>query len=107
MQRKSWATAECPRPAPSMTLATGVALTFLRRLAPGTSAILSAKDFPAALTEAVAETGTTLAFDAIGGGRLVSRILAAMETGRRPTDERLQRIWLLPPQTGLHLRRVG
>ena len=40
----------------------------------------SAADFEAALTEAVAETGATIAFDAIGGGTQAARILAAMET---------------------------
>jgi NADPH2:quinone reductase len=35
--------------------------------------------FMADLTEALRATGATLAFDAIGGGTLVSRILAAME----------------------------
>ncbi|MBN7799006.1 zinc-binding dehydrogenase [Parahaliea mediterranea] len=39
----------------------------------------SAEDFPAQLTEAIAETGATLAFDAIGGGDMASRILACME----------------------------
>ena len=37
-------------------------------------------NFQAELTEAVAETGATLAFDAIGGGDLASQILVAMET---------------------------
>jgi NADPH:quinone reductase-like Zn-dependent oxidoreductase len=32
------------------------------------------------LTEALVETGATIAFDAIGGGRLASQILTAMET---------------------------
>jgi NADPH2:quinone reductase len=36
-------------------------------------------DFMTALIEAVAATGATLAFDAIGGGRLASQILSAME----------------------------
>ncbi len=36
-------------------------------------------DFLATLTEALAETGATLAFDAIGGGRLASDILGCME----------------------------
>ena len=31
------------------------------------------------LVEAIAETGATLAFDAIGGGRLAGQILTAME----------------------------
>jgi len=35
--------------------------------------------FAAELTEAIAATGATIAFDAIGGGRLASQILAAME----------------------------
>lgn len=39
----------------------------------------SAPDFADALTEAVAATGATLAFDAVGGGDLAGRILAAME----------------------------
>lgn len=40
----------------------------------------STPDFLAALTEAVAETGATIAFDAIGGGRMASTILTAMES---------------------------
>jgi NADPH:quinone reductase-like Zn-dependent oxidoreductase len=45
----------------------------------------SAENFTAALTEAVHETNATIAFDAIGGGRIVSKILTAMEAaaGRR------------------------
>lgn len=39
----------------------------------------SADDFDTALADACAATGATLAFDAIGGGDLASRILAAME----------------------------
>lgn len=39
----------------------------------------SADDFMSALVAALKETGATLAFDAIGGGRLVSQILSAME----------------------------
>jgi NADPH2:quinone reductase len=38
-----------------------------------------APGFAEALTDALAETGATLAFDATGGGRLASRILSAME----------------------------
>jgi NADPH:quinone reductase-like Zn-dependent oxidoreductase len=46
----------------------------------------SAEGFVEALTNAISETGATLAFDAIGGGRLASQILGAMETAlnRRP-----------------------
>ena len=36
-------------------------------------------DFQAELTEAVAETGATIGFDAIGGGKLAGHILQAME----------------------------
>jgi NADPH2:quinone reductase len=39
----------------------------------------SAAQFDAALAEACAATGATIAFDAIGGGTMASRILAAME----------------------------
>jgi NADPH:quinone reductase-like Zn-dependent oxidoreductase len=39
----------------------------------------SAEDFQAKLTDAVAATGATIAFDAIGGGRLANSILHAME----------------------------
>jgi NADPH2:quinone reductase len=40
----------------------------------------SAPDFRESLTEAIAATGATIAFDAIGGGRLPTQILSAMET---------------------------
>ncbi len=40
--------------------------------------------FPDRLTEAVRETGATLAFDAIGGGSIASDILTAMERAQRP-----------------------
>ncbi|MDQ0250401.1 NADPH:quinone reductase-like Zn-dependent oxidoreductase [Sphingomonas kyeonggiensis] len=39
----------------------------------------SAPDFREKLTDAITETGATLAFDAIGGGRIVNTILHAME----------------------------
>lgn len=39
----------------------------------------SAPDFQEVLTQAMIETGATVAFDAIGGGRLGGQILAAME----------------------------
>jgi hypothetical protein len=39
----------------------------------------SNEDFKTALVEAIAATGATLAFDAIGGGRMAAMILAAME----------------------------
>ena len=43
----------------------------------------SATDFTAALTAALAETGATLGFDAVGGGPLAGQILAAMEAAAR------------------------
>jgi NADPH2:quinone reductase len=39
----------------------------------------SSPDFTAQLTQALTETGATVAFDAIGGGQLAGQILAAME----------------------------
>jgi len=39
----------------------------------------TAPDFTKQLEDAIAETGATLAFDAIGGGALASQILSAME----------------------------
>jgi NADPH:quinone reductase len=39
----------------------------------------SSADFPATLADAIAETGATIAFDAVSGGRLASQILTAME----------------------------
>ena len=48
----------------------------------------SAPGFTGELTEALAATGATLAFDAIGGGRLAGQILGAMEAalGRKATE---------------------
>lgn len=45
----------------------------------------SAPDFREALTDAIAETGATLAFDAIGGGKIVNTILHAMEAAANRT----------------------
>lgn len=45
----------------------------------------NAPDFTAALTAALAETGATLGFDAVGGGPLAGQILAAMEAAARST----------------------
>lgn len=44
-----------------------------------------AEDFPASLTEAIAATGATIGFDAIGGGRLAGQILSAMEAAANRT----------------------
>lgn len=48
----------------------------------------AAPDFRAALTDALAATGATIAFDAIGGGQLPNDILACMEAalGRNATE---------------------
>jgi NADPH:quinone reductase len=40
---------------------------------------VASPDFAAELTDALAETGATIAFDAIGGGKLAGQILACME----------------------------
>jgi NADPH:quinone reductase-like Zn-dependent oxidoreductase len=45
----------------------------------------TAPNFMADLTEALEETGATLAFDAIGGGKLAGQILACMETAANKT----------------------
>jgi NADPH:quinone reductase len=44
----------------------------------------SQPDFTDRLTEAIRETGATLAFDAIGGGPLVGELLTAMERAQPP-----------------------
>ncbi len=44
----------------------------------------SGPDFATRLTEAIRETGATLAFDAIGGGSLAGEILTAMERAQPP-----------------------
>jgi len=44
----------------------------------------SQPDFAEKLTEAIRETGATLAFDAIGGGSIASEILNAMERAQPP-----------------------
>lgn len=51
----------------------------LRRLGAPHVCNSSSPDFVQALTAALAVTGATLAFDAIGGGRLAGQILGAME----------------------------
>ncbi|BCW90428.1 hypothetical protein sos41_35970 [Alphaproteobacteria bacterium SO-S41] len=45
----------------------------------------SAPDFMAKLTEALAATGATIAFDAIGGGKLAGQILTCMEAAANRT----------------------
>jgi NADPH:quinone reductase-like Zn-dependent oxidoreductase len=45
----------------------------------------TAPDFAARLTDALVETGATIAFDAIGGGKLANAILHAMEQAANRT----------------------
>lgn len=54
-------------------------VTLLRDLGAEHVCDSSAPSFERDLTEAVAETGATLAFDAVGGGTLATRILSCME----------------------------
>lgn len=51
----------------------------------------SSPTFMADLTEAIAKTGATLAFDAIGGGRLASQLLSAMEAAISRGTKHFQR----------------
>jgi NADPH:quinone reductase len=51
----------------------------------------SSPSFMDDLTEAVAATGATVAFDAIGGGKLAGQILTAMETAATRTAEEYSR----------------
>lgn len=53
--------------------------SLLRSMGAGHVCDSSVPTFTADLTEAVAATGATLGFDAIGGGRLAGQILSAME----------------------------
>jgi NADPH:quinone reductase-like Zn-dependent oxidoreductase len=56
----------------------------LRDLGAGHVIDSSQPDFAARLTEAIRDTGATLAFDAIGGGSLAGDILTAMERAQPP-----------------------
>ena len=51
----------------------------------------SKDDFLSKLTDALAETGATLAFDAIGGGDLAGRIIVAMEDAANRTAKEYSR----------------
>ena len=51
----------------------------------------SQPDFQERLTDALAETGATLAFDAIGGGRLAGQILTCMEAAINRTQPAFNR----------------
>ena len=67
----------------------------------------SAPTFMDDLTEALVATGATVAFDAIGGGKLAGQILTAMEIAREPDREGVQPLRLDHAQAGLHLRRAS
>jgi hypothetical protein len=47
---------------------------------------MAAPDFKDSLTDALAETGATIAFDAIGGGQLAGQILSCMEAAINRTS---------------------
>ena len=49
------------------------------------------------LTEALVDTGATLAFDAIGGGKLAGQILTAMEVAGEQDGDDLQPLRLDRP----------
>lgn len=51
----------------------------------------TAPDFQAKLTDAIAETGATLCFDPIGGGRQASQVLRAMEDAASRSSTRYNR----------------
>lgn len=51
----------------------------------------TAPDFMARLTDALAETGATIAFDAIGGGKLASQLLTCMEAAANRTATEFSR----------------
>jgi NADPH2:quinone reductase len=65
----------------------------------------SAPSFLADLTEALVQTGATIAFDATGGGRLAGQILGCMEAALNRTATEYSR-YGHHPQAGLHLRRA-
>ena len=54
------------------------------------------------LTNALVETGATIAFDAIGGGKLAGQILACMETAINKSAESLQPLRIERAQAGLY-----
>ena len=65
----------------------------------------TAATFMTELIDALKATKATLAFDAIGGGKLASQILTAMEAAADAGGRDLQPVRVVDPQAGLHLRR--
>ena len=57
------------------------------------------------LTNALVETGATLAFDAIGGGKLAGQILTCMEIADQQDRQSLQPLRIERAQAGLYLWR--
>ena len=57
------------------------------------------------LTQALVDTGATIAFDAIGGGKLAGQILTCMEAALNRTAKEYSRYGSTHAQAGLHLRR--
>ena len=64
----------------------------------------TAATFMTELIDALKATNATLAFDAIGGGKLASQILTAMEAAADAGGRGLQPVRVFDPQAGLHLR---
>ena len=63
--------------------------------------------FMTELTDALRSTSATLAFDAVGGGKLASQILTCHGSSRQRGHGGLQPLRIVNSQTGLHLRRAG
>ena len=66
----------------------------------------SAPSFMDELTDALAATGATIAFDAIGGGKLAGQILTCMEAAHQPQRQGVQPLRLDDAQAGLPLRHA-
>ncbi len=67
----------------------------------------SSPTFVQDLTDALIATGATLAFDAIGGGKLAGQILTCMEAALVRNAHAVQPLWLTGSQAGLYIRRPG
>ena len=77
-----------------------------RRSAPNTSSTPPRRASWTTSPTALAETGATIAFDAIGGGKLAGQILTAMEAAVNKTAKAYSRYGSTRAQAGLHLRRL-
>jgi hypothetical protein len=63
----------------------------------------SSPSFMADLIDALSVTSATMAFDATGGGKLVSYILTAMEAAANTSAREYSTIRVNRPQAGVHL----